>query len=354
MENNKFLSLDGVIGRRGFILNYLLVTIIVGIISIALNTLFLVFFPALYSSCNAGISIISIFLLYPSIERRVKDMFGNPERDMNFYLLMCAFVIGMCIPLIKFFVTIALMAAEGKITGNLPKSEVIKFNWGAFLGTWIWGLFNRSYKTLWMIPLTITPAAFPFSLICGMKGNEWAYKNKPVENLEKFHDNQRMQAVVWSILAPILSIVISVSILLGGVSFVKNIEKQHPGIVKIQMEKGFKSIIKAVGVSIYTKYEKAPEGYKFYVNPKNWKRSSSKDKNGYYMITVYNAMIEEGISLTSKEPLNDLINKTKIYSSFNNEILCECNIPDGENADFSNLMDILDKYLKVNEFPSTP
>ena len=46
MENNKYLSFDGVIGRRGFIINYLLTSVIVGTISLAFNILILVFSPS--------------------------------------------------------------------------------------------------------------------------------------------------------------------------------------------------------------------------------------------------------------------------------------------------------------------
>ncbi len=355
MENNKLLSFDGVIGRRGFIINYLAITVIICVVSICLNIILLTLAPSLY---NAGLKVIlntaSIFLLYPSLERRIKDIFELSERDMNFYLLMLATIFGLCVPLINLFVLIALMAAEGKITGKLPRSEVVRFNWGAFLGTWIWGIFNRSYKTLFFIPLAITPAAIPFALICGLKGNEWSYKNKPVENLEKFHDSQRLQAVIWTILSPVLSILLAITIAVGSVSYIKNFEQKNPGVVKTKVEKVFKAVIKGVNSGFYTNYEKTDEGYKFYVDPKVWLKLSKKDKSTYYILAVYNVMIEEGISTISKEPVNKITNMTKLYSSFNNELLCECIIPETEKLDISELMNAIEKYIKVNEFPSKP
>ena len=299
-------------------------------------------------------NLVSIFLLYPSLERRLKDMLGSEERDLNFYLAIVAVIIGICLPLVNYIVLLVLMVVEGKITGKLPKNELLRFNWGAFLGTWIWGLFNKSYKTLWIIPLIITPVAFPLSLIYGIKGNEWAYKNKPSNSLQDFHKSQEIQAIVWAILSPLLSIVISVSLIFGSVMYVQNIEKQYPGAVKGRIVKMFNNVIKMSSSSVFEKYEKTPQGYKFYINPKDWKKSSLKNKNTYYLIAMYNVMSDEGISLLSSESLNNLVNTTKIYSSFNEEVLCECIVPQETQVNALNMAELLKKYIKINEIPSTP
>ena len=68
----------------------------------------------------------------------------------------------------------------------MPYDYKKEFNWGAFFGTWIWGLFNKSYKTLWMLLLWCTPWGLLFAIYCGIKGNEWAGKNRDWDNLEKF------------------------------------------------------------------------------------------------------------------------------------------------------------------------
>ena len=46
-----------------------------------------------------------------------------------------------------------LMIKKGAVTGTYPVDPVFKFNWGAFFGTWIWGLFNKTYITLFEILL---------------------------------------------------------------------------------------------------------------------------------------------------------------------------------------------------------
>lgn len=78
---------------------------------------------------------------------------------------------------------------------NIPK-ELKKWNWGAFLLNWFWGLFNKSYWSLLaLIPYFGVIGAF----ICGLKGNEWAWKNKKWESIEQFHSVQREWALYGAI-----------------------------------------------------------------------------------------------------------------------------------------------------------
>ncbi len=104
---------------------------------------------------------------------------------------------------------------------TVPEAVADKFNWGAFLLTWIWGLGNKSYITL-LIILTIFLAFIPFvNLITGMvqlglaiwfgiKGNEWAWKNKKFESIEAFHSYQKKWAIAGTILA-VLSILLAIT-----------------------------------------------------------------------------------------------------------------------------------------------
>ena len=86
-----------------------------------------------------------------------------------------------------------LMANEGLLMNNsgqgpnitVPEEVADKFNWGAFLLSWIWGLGNKSYITLTMLA-TVVLAFIPFvgmfvglaqlglAIWFGIKGNEWA------------------------------------------------------------------------------------------------------------------------------------------------------------------------------------
>lgn len=66
------------------------------------------------------------------------------------------------------------------------------WNWGAFVCPIPWGLFNKSYWTV----LTIVPyIGIIWCVVCALKGNEWAWKNKKWESIEQFHKVQKNWAI---------------------------------------------------------------------------------------------------------------------------------------------------------------
>lgn len=106
--------------------------------------------------------------------------------------------------------TLANNSGQGK---DSPVLDIVakKFNWGAFLLSWIWGLGNRTYITLLIFLgaiLSIVPIlGFPVQLgLCiwfGIKGNTWAWQNKKWESIEQFHDVQKKWAIAGIVLAVI-------------------------------------------------------------------------------------------------------------------------------------------------------
>ena len=101
----------------------------------------------------------------------------------------------------------------------VPESVANKFNWGAFLLNWIWGLGNRTYITLLIFVasfasiIPIIGALVPLAMCIwfGIKGNEWAWQNKRFESVEQFHDYQKKWAIAGLI-------VVIISIVLGIIS----------------------------------------------------------------------------------------------------------------------------------------
>ena len=79
---------------------------------------------------------------------------------------------------------------------EISEKDLKRFNWGALLMGWIWGIFNRTWITLIQLPLSYIPkVGWIFGLICavvfGFKGNYWAFKHKNFESSEDFHNYQR-------------------------------------------------------------------------------------------------------------------------------------------------------------------
>lgn len=86
-------------------------------------------------------------------------------------------------------------------------NDLKKFNFGAFIFTWIWGIFNGSFKETCLVLilfiisrimhifLLVDLVIFGYAIYCGIKGNEWAYQNKQWESLERFTKVQRYWAV---------------------------------------------------------------------------------------------------------------------------------------------------------------
>jgi len=96
---------------------------------------------------------------------------------------------------------------------DLP-AEISGWNWGAFFLTWIWGIGNKSYISLWaLIPFL----NFIWMLVCGVKGNEWAWKNKQWSSIDEFHRVQRLWAksaiIIFGSLIGILLILFIISII---------------------------------------------------------------------------------------------------------------------------------------------
>ena len=87
----------------------------------------------------------------------------------------------------------------------VPEIVKNKFNWGAFLLSWIWGIGNKTWIALIapllpLIPFVGAFAALGFNIWLGIKGNEFAWKNKKFDTVEKFHENQKIWAIVGIVL----------------------------------------------------------------------------------------------------------------------------------------------------------
>lgn len=93
-----------------------------------------------------------------------------------------------------------------------PYSISRKFNWGAFLFNFIWGLKYKKFALL-LIPLfCCIPYGFIISIImciwAGIKGNQWAWEEIQYKNEKDFHNAQKSWVKAWAICAGIISIIV--------------------------------------------------------------------------------------------------------------------------------------------------
>ena len=382
IENRSFIGIKGILGRRDFFINCLLVEIFEALFCSTPTIYFILYKPELLSIFQSGtipqwyliwaaiVGIFSSVFYFSSITRRIRDILGE-ENDNKIYLISSVLTVLIFMGytpagnilsgrFVGLFILISLVFLEGKITSQKPKSEVIKFNWGAFLGTWLWGLFNKTPLTLLILPLLFTTGWFPFMLICGLKGNEWAYnkKKEKYENIEAFHNSQQTQTIVFSIIAPILTTFFAIVLFLGSGSILFKISKQNPQIEQ-KILQAFESYEVKVIEAVFEKIEVNNGEYKFYINPSDWKsdyvqKSSMKNATNY-------ALIKENLfdEVMKDNPIKgyEIMNKIKIYSTFNNEILAECNIKEDDikqmanylnNKENKNLSELMDMHKKIN------
>lgn len=71
--------------------------------------------------------------------------------------------------------------------------ELRKWNWGAFLLTWIWGIGNKTYIAfLCLVPVL----GLIMAVVLGVKGNEWAWQHGRWYSVDDFKQTQRKWSFV--------------------------------------------------------------------------------------------------------------------------------------------------------------
>lgn len=102
------------------------------------------------------------------------------------------------------------VSSEGRVKTMPIPDGVRGWSWGAFIFSWIWGPFNGTpIALLALVPLV----GFAMSIALGIKGREWAWKNKNWDNLDHFNRVQR----VWSVCGVVFLITLFVIGILASV-----------------------------------------------------------------------------------------------------------------------------------------
>lgn len=381
--NNKFVAFKGCIGRREYFLNNIYLGIINSFLTLPLSFwmvsssqtfLDLFDFKALLSNSPIFATffyvlscVISLVIGFGFLVRRFADIWGVQE---NIRIYLFALVIAV-IPYLWLFFTnpltalllivdiilcLILLFTPGKISSQLPVDEVKAFNWGAFWGTWIWGLFNKVYVTLFAIPLYFTPAGFLFSLVCGLKGNEWAYKKAGVVDIKTFHKGQKNQAIVWNILAGFTIIVLPILLSFLLIAFMVTAAIKNPDSLNSFVNKT-ESFMEMIIEEEFDEYELDLDENRFYVDPQDWVDMSFEERYNLFKGASTFAALKKKQSEEFKNYSGTRATEmsiTKIYSSYNGEVLAEFTLDDKEIKDFKSALKQIMKSVKFNPNPELP
>jgi hypothetical protein len=93
-------------------------------------------------------------------------------------------------------------------------AEINRWNWGAFLLNWIWGIGNQTYIAL-LVFIPIFGLIWMFVL--GAKGSAWAWRNGRWDSVEHFRRVQRLWAI-WSFVI-LLATPVLFAALFGGLFY---------------------------------------------------------------------------------------------------------------------------------------
>jgi len=107
--------------------------------------------------------------------------------------------------------------------GPFPQ-ELNKFNWGAFLLTWIWSIGNSVWIGLLAL---ISPISLIMMFVLGFKGNEWAWKAKKWESVEQFKAVQakwQKWGIIIFVASIVLGVLMAVLVVFMSIVAVKNIQ----------------------------------------------------------------------------------------------------------------------------------
>ena len=120
--------------------------------------------------------------------------------------------------------------SDSQVESSIPP-ELDHWNWGAFLLNWIWGIGNKTYIAL----LTLVPfVGFIMLFVLGVKGSQWAWRNRRWDNVEQFKRVQRTWAK-WGLVVWVLSglALLSASFYIGIFNFLRHSEAYQVGVSKL-------------------------------------------------------------------------------------------------------------------------
>jgi len=392
--NTALYGFDGIIGRRDFVLNAMYITAIAMLISIPFGfwisaniTNFSDYFdmPRIFMQLPIwlkfwiiSLGTVTLTLSISNTFRRLNDISGKVNMGLNislaiFFVMnaigtyLFPYALSSILGIVTFVISMCLYFIPGKITSKYPYDFRKIFNWGAFFGTWIWGLINKTYVTLWQLILFFTPWGFIFAVICGLKGNEWAYKNKKCNDVEEFNKSQKKQSTIFSVLTLILVPVLYFLFIIAVVAMfaiaasmntqtepcpLNNSGEQTP----VKIESKLDSFISNMANLYFEKYTIEKNENKFYVLNSDWKYAGFDQKKEMLDLAATVAANERR-NMRKSDPNAESeyysktseLKRTKIYSSETGKLLGEF-VMDENIDNSSSFMDIVKSAVNAYRF----
>ncbi len=134
-------------------------------------------------------------------------------------------------------------SGQGK-SATVP-AEIDRWNWGAFLLNWIWGIGNNTFIALLMfVPFANIIVLF----LLGAKGSAWAWRNKRWDSVEHFQRVQRQWAK-WGLIVLVGGAVAMAALMFTIVSTLKTSEPYKMAVNRLQ---GNPQVLTMVGSPMVT------------------------------------------------------------------------------------------------------
>ena len=118
---------------------------------------------------------------------------------------------------------------DAQIEKPIPP-EIDRWNWGAFLLNWIWGIGNNTFIAL----LALIPGfGFIMMIVLGFRGSRWAWRNGRWDSVVHFKRVQRLWAI-WGLIIWIAVGLFFAGVFGGVFSIMKNSEAYQLGLARLQ------------------------------------------------------------------------------------------------------------------------
>jgi hypothetical protein len=119
---------------------------------------------------------------------------------------------------------------SGQGPSAVVPAEVDRWNWGAFLLNWIWGIGNNTFIAL----LVFVPfLGFVMPFVLGVKGSAWAWRNKRWDSVEHFLAVQRKWAK-WAVILYLLLIALFAASMFYAFTALKNSDVYSLAVSKLE------------------------------------------------------------------------------------------------------------------------